>query len=80
VQPLLSVAVIVNDELPWVVGVPESTPESESDNPAGSVPDVTANVTGAVPPVAVTVWLYADPTVPELSADSVIAGHPMLIE
>jgi hypothetical protein len=80
VQPLLSVAVIVNEELPWAVGVPESTPDTESDNPAGRVPDVTANVTGAAPPVAVMVWLYADPTVPGVSDESVIVGHPMLME
>ena len=49
---------------PATLGVPEITPvDAFSDRPAGSVP-VAAYVYGPVPPVAVTVWLYAVPAVP----------------
>src|SRR5262245_37054849 len=43
VQPLASVAVTVNTEVPGVVGVPEITPEAAPRvSPAGRVPLVTA--------------------------------------
>jgi hypothetical protein len=43
--------------LPAVVGVPVIAPFAASDRPAGSEPLLTVNVYGAVPPLAVTVWL-----------------------
>jgi len=50
-----SVAVMVTDAADWTaVGVPDTTPVAASMlSPAGSVPDVTAYVTGAVRPVGV---------------------------
>ena len=56
-HPLASVAVTVKVKLPPVVGVPEITPEDESVSPVGSVPVVTAKLYGAVPLLAVIVWL-----------------------
>ena len=56
-QPLASVTRIVTLEGPAVVGVPEMTPAVDSDRPGGSAPAVTVNVYGAVPPLAVSVWL-----------------------
>ncbi|MGD0922780.1 MAG: hypothetical protein ABSA70_13585 [Terriglobia bacterium] len=53
-----SVAVTVKSEVAAVVGVPEIAPVDElSDNPAGSVPTVTLQVTGVVPPEDCTVAL-----------------------
>ena len=52
-----SVAVTVKVDEPAAVGVPESKPVLESDRPAGSVPVVTANVIGAVPPLVAICWL-----------------------
>ena len=51
-------------DVPAVVGVPLKTPAEDSVNPAGSVPEVTDQLYGGVPPVAASVWLYALPTVP----------------
>ena len=57
---LLSVAVIVKLYVPALVGVPVIAPvDALSVRPLGSAPDVTLNVTGAVPPDVCTVWLYA---------------------
>ena len=59
---------MVKFEVPAVVGVPEITPVEELiDSPAGSVPTVTENVYGGVPPVACTVALYAALAVPFVS-------------
>ena len=71
---------MVKLELPAVVGVPDSTPDDDSVIPPGSVPDDTAKLYGAVPPLAVSVWLYGVPTVPAGSVDglSVIAGQLMV--
>jgi hypothetical protein len=44
--------------------LPESVPVLPRDNPAGSIPDVTAKVNGPGGPDAVIAWLYADPTCP----------------
>ena len=47
------------------VGMPEMTPDVLRVRPAGSVPLVTVHAAyGAVPPLPVSVWEYADPTVP----------------
>jgi hypothetical protein len=53
-HPCASVAVIVNEYVPVVVGVPPSDPAGLSVIPGGSVPAVTANVYGELPPLAVT--------------------------
>ena len=56
--PVASVAVMVKEKLPEVVGVPESAPvEAFKLSPGGRLPAVTAKVYGAVPPLAVIVWL-----------------------
>lgn len=44
----------VNEEVPDAVGVPENTPEADSDTPAGSVPD-SLHVYGVTPPDAARV-------------------------
>jgi hypothetical protein len=51
-------------EVPAVVGVPPITPVADKLRPAGSVPEDTHQLYGAVPPVAASIWLYAVPTVP----------------
>ena len=48
--------------MPAVVGVPASTPAELRDSPGGSVPAFTDQAYGAVPPLAVSVSLYAAPT------------------
>ena len=69
VQPAASVAVMVKVALPAVVGVPLITPVVPlSIKPAGSEPFVTLNANVPVAPVALTVWLYAVPTVASGSA------------
>ena len=57
VQPLASVAVIVDVNMPTVVGVPEIMPLLESDIPGASSPAVTLKVYGAFPPLAVMLLL-----------------------
>ena len=55
----------VNDTVPAVVGVPEITPvDATRLNPAGSVPALTLQVYGVVPPLACSVVEYAVPAVP----------------
>ena len=50
---------------PAVVGVPDSTPVDDPKvKPAGNVPVGTENVYGAIPPDAVTVVVYDNPTIP----------------
>jgi len=57
-QLFASVAVIVKGKVPAADGVPEMRPVvGFSVRPFGSVPVETANVYGAVPPTAETVWL-----------------------
>jgi hypothetical protein len=41
-------------------------------NPAGKVPETIVQVYGAVPPLAVSVWEYAVPTVPPVNVLVVI--------
>ena len=57
VHPLTSVAVIVNEYGPGVVGVPVRLPELDSESGGGSDPDVTWKVYGPVPPLAMKFWL-----------------------
>ncbi len=64
VQPLASVAVIVDVNMPAVVGVPEMVPLMVSDIPGASSPAVMLKVYGACPPLAVMILLYATPSVP----------------
>jgi hypothetical protein len=44
-------------ELSTVVGVPLKMPAVDKVSPAGSVPDVTDQLYGDVPPLAANVWL-----------------------
>src|SRR5215216_3481244 len=53
-----AVACTVNVYVPAVVGVPLSCPAGVSVSPGGSVPVVTANEGGPVPPVAASAWVY----------------------
>ena len=61
-QPLVSVTVMVNVLLPRAVGAPVMLMEFGwmfvRVNPAGNELDVTANVSGGTPPLAVMVLLY----------------------
>jgi hypothetical protein len=68
-----SVAVTVKFDVPAAEGVPEIIPVAASrPNPAGRVPAEIDHVYGAVPPVAVSAWLYTTPTVPSGSEAGVI--------
>jgi len=52
-------------KLPVAVGVPETFPEVRSRfTPCGICPEVTAKLYGDVPPLAVTLPLYPEPSVP----------------
>ena len=68
--PVALVALTVKLDVPAVVGVPAITPAVESVNPSGNDPVSMLHVIG-VSPVAVSVWLYAVPTVP-LGNDAVV--------
>ena len=57
VHEFASVAVTVKVRLVVDVGVPVSAPFAASERPVGSTPVVKANVYGAMPPLAVMVWL-----------------------
>jgi hypothetical protein len=59
-----SVTRTVKVEEPAAVGVPLKTPPADRSSPAGRVPADTDQLFVPVPPVAVSVWLYAVPTVP----------------
>ena len=64
VAPTVSVAVIVKLNVPAALAVPVIAPlELFSDKPVGKLPADTLNVIAPVPPVVVTVWLYARPAV-----------------
>jgi hypothetical protein len=47
----------LNEALPVVVGVPETTPADESVSPAGSAPDASVKWNGATPLETVSAWL-----------------------
>ena len=73
-----SVTVMVNEYVLAVVGVPEITPvDAANDKPVGSEPAVIVYVYGATPPLAVTVWLYAVPTVAAGKEDGDIGRAPL---
>jgi hypothetical protein len=61
--PAALVTFTVKVDVPAAVGVPAIVPVSARVKPAGNVPLSMLHVMG-VPPVAVSVWLYAVPTVP----------------
>ena len=63
---------MVKADGPTAVGVPESTPLALRVRPSGKVPLVSANVYGAVPPVAVKIWLYGVPITGVVSEDGEI--------
>src|SRR5258708_40194080 len=63
-QPFASVAVTVMGNVPGTCGVPKSSPEGDSDNPAGSVPLAIAKLANPTAPVCVNVWLKPEATVP----------------
>ena len=70
-----SVTCTVNDTVPAVVGVPEITPvDATRLNPAGSVPALTLQLYGVVPPLACSVVEYAVPAVPPGSDVVVTVG------
>jgi hypothetical protein len=84
VAVLESVPVTVKVQVQAAVGVPVIAPVLESASPAGSAPlaTVVEKVYGAAPPEAVSVWLYAAPTVPLASVVGVteITGAETVIE
>jgi hypothetical protein len=57
VLPLASVAETVNVKLPVAVTIPDISPVPESDNPLGSIPELTAKRIVPTPPAAVSCWL-----------------------
>jgi len=68
-------------KLPSLYGVPEIVPvEALNDSPSGSEPPVILNVSAPVPPLAVTVALYACPTVPVGSVPLIVgAGLSVIV-
>ena len=70
---MLLTALIVNVDVPAVVGVPEIIPEDDNESPEGNVPDVTLHVIVGEP-VAVSVCLYETVLVPLDNALVVIVG------
>ena len=73
---LASETEIEKPNVPLVLGVPEIFPLPPlSETPAGSWPELTENLYGAVPPVAVTVALYAVPTVAD-GSEALICKEP----
>jgi hypothetical protein len=77
VAVVLSVTWMVKVEAPAVVGEPLNT-APERVKPGGSVPDVSANVYGPMPPAATNVCEYAAPMEPVESGDGVVMVKPAL--
>ena len=74
-NPAASVALTVKANGPATVGDPDMSPVvAFSVSPVGSVPALMMNAYGAVPPVALIVWLYALSTVPFGSVGGAIAS------
>ena len=59
-------------DVPAALGVPLKTPAEDSVSPTGSVPAVTDQLYGGVPPETASVWLYGVPTVPAGSGLTVV--------
>jgi hypothetical protein len=78
--PALSVTWAVKLETPKLTGVPLMVPVVPRVRPEGSPPTPTAQVYGGDPPVALSVFEYADPTAPGGSDDVVMvrAGESMV--
>src|SRR5580765_1286878 len=74
VSPNLSEAPIMNEKLPHVVGVPESSPAVENVSPGGSEPPSSENVYGAFPPDAARNLSYGMPYVPLPSDPPRVSG------
>ncbi len=80
VAPAVSVKVTLKLGVPEAVGVPLMTPVDEARvRPAGSVPLLTAQVYGDVPPLATRVWEYATPTSPPGREVVVMVGPAMTL-
>ena len=72
VDEFVSITCTIKLDVPVAVGVPDITPvELLRVKPFGRVP-VFDHVYGSTPPVAVRVWLYAVPSVPEGRGDEVV--------
>lgn len=75
----LSVALTVNWLEPTEVGLPAITPVADASvNPAGSAPEVTAQVYGVVPLAAANVAEYATPITAPGNAAVVIASEALM--
>ena len=76
-----SVTWIVKLKGPFTEGVPEMTPVLDARlNPVGSVPEDSDQVSGAVPPVDVSVCEYAVPLVPPgMGVDVVIDSDALIV-
>ena len=75
--PALLMAITLKLNVPSAVGMPDIIPSDDNDNPVGKVPLL--DHVGAVP-VAVSVWLYAVPTVPFGKSVVVIIGATALVD
>ena len=63
-------------EVPAEVGIPDMTPvELFIVNPVGKAPAEMDHVDGALPPVAMRVWLYTFPVTPAANALVVIVSE-----
>jgi hypothetical protein len=76
---LLSVTATVKFELPLAVGVPEITPAFDSVRPAGRLPEEIDHVYPGVPPLALSVKLYATPTCPAPSVVVLIVNGAVVV-
>ena len=77
--PAESVTFTVKVELPGAVGVPVMIPPVLSESPTGSDPLDMLHVSGATPPLAVSVAEYAVPTIPEATVEIVITGTGLTV-
>src|ERR1039457_3268832 len=68
------VTMTVNVYVPGAVGVPPMTPPADRVSPGGSQPDTWDQVYGPIPPLAVRVCEYADPSAPDGRLEMVISG------
>jgi hypothetical protein len=75
----LSFTCTVKFAVPAAVAVPLIVPLAESERPAGSEPVDIDQALPPVPPLADSVWLYADPTVPLGSEDVVTINGGLAI-
>jgi hypothetical protein len=71
-HPFASLTYTVNSKISHDVGVPLKTPSWLKLSPGGNVELFAVNLYGALPPVAVSVWLYASPNAPSGSVSGQI--------